>query len=319
VARARRTLRAQRVARERQERAFRRLLRPEIRTLLRAGKGEEAASQAAAVTATARHGSEPAPGRVALVGAGPGDPGLLTLQAIDLLAHADVVLHDALIPEGVLRFCGEDTLVVDAGKRHGGRGCSQDDIHARLVEFARRGLDVVRLKGGDPFVFGRGGEEVGALLAAGIDVLVVPGVSSALAAPAVAGIPVTMRGVASSVTIVSGHPRGAAERERDLSRLRRVAAASDTLVVLMPLISLRDIVATLSPVVGDGRMAALVSCATWDAQQTVVAPLGKLEHAAREAAITAPATLVVGDVVQLAHGAAPKLRGAAARATVLPA
>lgn len=319
VARARRRLRAQRLPRDRQDRAFRRLLRPELRMLLRAGKRAEAELRAAEITAAAQRDDGPAPGRVVLVGAGPGDPGLLTLQAIDLLVHADVVLHDALIPEGVLRFCGEHTRVIDAGKRHGGRGCSQGEIHVQLVELARRGLDVVRLKGGDPFIFARGGEEVSALRAAGIEVHVVPGVSSALAAPTAAGIPVTMRGVASSVAIVSGHPREAGEREHELSRLRRLAAACDTLVVLMPLLALRDIVAELAQVVGAGRMAALVSCATWDEQQAVFAPLDEIEAAARAAGIEAPATLVVGDVVQLADGAAATSVEAAARATRIPA
>ena len=315
VGRTRRGLRSRRVPRDRQERAYGRLLRPEIRGLLRSGQADRAESLAVEAATMATTAGAPPNGRVALVGAGPGDPGLLTLQAVDLLATADVVLHDALIPRTTLRFCGDHARVIDAGKRHGRHGCSQDEINAMMIAFARQGLDVVRLKGGDPFVFGRGGEEMAALVEAGVDVMVVPGVSSALAAPEAAGIPVTMRGVASSVAIVSGHQRSLRDRARELVRLRDLAASVDTLVVLMPLTALGDIVAALTPVVGSDRMAALVSCATWERQRTVTAPLDQIEDAALEAGMEAPATLVVGDVVRVAGGAA----AAAVAITAAPA
>ena len=143
-------------------------------------------------------------GVVYLVGAGPGDPGLITVRGLGLLESADVVVHDRLVDARLLRRARVDAEMVDAGKTPGGKGARQDDIHALLIAKASEGRSVVRLKGGDPFVFGRGGEEAMALSRAGIPFEVVPGITSAIAAPAYAGIPVTHRGVASSVTFVTG-------------------------------------------------------------------------------------------------------------------
>ena len=143
-------------------------------------------------------------GVVYLVGAGPGDPGLITVRGLELLETADVVVYDRLVDERLLRRARVDAEMVDAGKTPGGRGASQGDIDALLIARASEGRSVVRLKGGDPFVFGRGGEEAMALSRAGIPFEVVPGITSAIAAPAYAGIPVTHRGIASSVTFVTG-------------------------------------------------------------------------------------------------------------------
>ena len=144
-------------------------------------------------------------GRVALVGAGPGDPGLLTIRGRKLLRRADVVVHDRLVDRRLLDLVPAATLRIFAGKARGVHALSQEDINALLVVHARRGRRVVRLKGGDPFVFGRGGEEAVALAAAGIPFEVVPGVSAAIAVPAYAGIPLTYRGIASSFAVVTGH------------------------------------------------------------------------------------------------------------------
>ena len=147
----------------------------------------------------------PRPGEVWLVGAGPGDPGLLTLRAAEALRRADLVLHDALPGRAVLRLVRAGATILAVGKRKGHAPMSQAKINARLIEGARAGQRVVRLKGGDPFVFGRGGEEAMALAEAGIPWRVVPGVSAGVAAPAAAGIPLTHRGLASAVTFVTGH------------------------------------------------------------------------------------------------------------------
>jgi uroporphyrin-III C-methyltransferase len=165
---------------------------------------------------------------VALVGAGPGDPELLTLRAARLIAGADVVVHDALVGDGVLALIPISAERIDVGKRPG-RPTPQEMISALLVELGRQGKRVVRLKGGDPFVFGRGGEEAEALAAAGVEFEVVPGISSSVAAPAAAGIPVTHRGVAAGFSVVTGHRR-AGEPDLDWRSLARVGG---TIVVLM--------------------------------------------------------------------------------------
>ena len=143
-----------------------------------------------------------------LVGAGPGDPGLLTVRALELIRHADVVLHDHLVSAGILAECGTRTHTIDVGKVGHGTQVDQAVIEQQLIMLARAERSVVRLKGGDPFVFGRGAEEALALRRAGVPFVVVPGVSSALAAPAYAGIPLTPRGVAASIAIVTGHCAG---------------------------------------------------------------------------------------------------------------
>ncbi len=165
---------------------------------------------------------------VALVGAGPGDPDLLTLRAARLLAEADVVVHDALVGQGVLDLIPASVERIDVGKRPG-RATPQEMISALLVELGRQGKRVVRLKGGDPFVFGRGGEEALALLAAGIEIEIVPGITSSIAAPAAAGVPVTHRGVAAAFTVVTGH-RQPGEPDVDWKSLAKVGG---TIVILM--------------------------------------------------------------------------------------
>src|SRR5438876_8090614 len=170
-------------------------------------------------------------GRVALVGAGPGDPGLLTIRGRKLLRGADVVVYDRLVHPRVVDLAPPEALRIFAGKARGVHALPQADINALLVTHARRGRRVVRLKGGDPFVFGRGGEEALALARAGVPFEVVPGVTAAVAVPAYAGIPLTYRGVAASFAVVTGHEE-ACKREASVD-WARLARAADTLVVLM--------------------------------------------------------------------------------------
>jgi uroporphyrin-III C-methyltransferase/precorrin-2 dehydrogenase/sirohydrochlorin ferrochelatase len=232
-------------------------------------------------------------GRVSLVGAGPGDPELLTLRAVQRLQAADVVVFDRLVSADVLAYARPDAELIDVGKAPGGRGWSQAEINTLLEKLAREGRQVVRLKGGDPFVFGRGGEEALALARAGVPFEVVPGISAALAAPAAAGIPVTHRGLSGSVTIVNGHDPA----QHDWSALAR---GGGTLVFLMAVEHLEDIVATL---LAHGRpaseAAALVQWATTSRQRVVSGPLGEIALLARAAELEPPAVLVVGPTAAL--------------------
>jgi len=215
----------------------------------------------------------------------------MTVKARELIAAADYVLHDALIAAETLALCGPDTRLENVGKRGGHASTRQANINSRLIELARAGHFVVRLKGGDPFVFGRGGEELESLNRAGIDVVIVPGVTSALAAPAAAGIPVTRRGVASSVAITTAQGAGSLDRLADLAR------AADTLVVLMALGELSAVAEVLGRAVGGSRPAAVIGHATLPGQRSVTGTLDRIARLAAEAAIEAPATLIVGDVV----------------------
>jgi uroporphyrin-III C-methyltransferase len=233
---------------------------------------------------------------VSLVGAGPGDPELLTLGALRRLQEADVVVHDALVSEEILALCGSGTRRIDAGKRAGGSGPSQEWINALLVSEARAGRRVARLKGGDPFLFGRGGEEALALTRAGIAWEIVPGVSSALAVPASAGIPLTHRGISASVAIVPGHLADGTEAV-DWAGLNAV----QTLVVLMAGSRISEISAAL---LGAGRPAgcpvAIVQRGTLPDQKTRLSTLGALASSLDREPVDTPALLVVGEVVRLA-------------------
>jgi uroporphyrin-III C-methyltransferase len=233
-------------------------------------------------------------GRVYIVGAGPGDPELLTLRAAAVLAAADVVFHDRLVSGEVLELARPTAERVAAGHRAGQAGRDQRAVVAAMADRARRGQVVCRLKGGDPFVFGRGAEDVEALLVEGVPCEVVPGVSSALAGPAAAGVPVTHRGIARSVLIVTGRqqdPEGGLAWER----LR-----ADTVVVLMGGTRLGAISrAMLAAGWAEGTSAMVVSCATTSRQRQVRAPLGKIDEMATADGLAAPALLVVGAVVDL--------------------
>jgi uroporphyrin-III C-methyltransferase/precorrin-2 dehydrogenase/sirohydrochlorin ferrochelatase len=250
---------------------------------------------------TARPVRAAAAGWVALVGGGPGDPELITVRGRRLVAAADVVVVDRLAPRALLDELPADVEIIDCGKSAHRHNLTQEEINAALIDRARAGRRVVRLKGGDPFVFGRGGEELLACVAAGVPVSVVPGISSALAAPAAAGIPVTHRGVAADFTVVSGHldPGRSAEGGLEWPAL---AAGSQTLILLM---AMERLDSTCAALIAHGRPAstpaAAIHRATLDGERTVRARLDELPAAVASAGLTAPAVVVVGDVVALAH------------------
>jgi uroporphyrinogen III methyltransferase/synthase len=234
-------------------------------------------------------------GVVYLVGAGPGDPGLVTARALELVASADVVLRDRLIPAQILDGARADAELIYVGKQPGGGGVAQEEIESLMVELARGGRSVVRLKGGDPFVFGRGGEEAEALAGAGIEFEVVPGVTAGVAAPAYAGIPVTHRDDASAVAFVTGHE----DPDKDATALdwEALARFPGTLVLYMgvknlPLIAERLRAAGRDP----GEPAAAIERGTDAGQRTVTATLEGLAEAVAEAGIRAPAILLFGAV-----------------------
>ena len=240
------------------------------------------------------------PGTVYLVGAGPGDPGLLSARALELIACADVILHDRLIPAQALAGARDGAEVVDVGKVGGGEQVPQEETMRLVVEHALSGRSVVRLKGGDPFVFGRGGEEAQACRAAGVPFEVVPGVTAGVAAPAYAGIPVTQRGVASAVAFVTGHEDPAKpETALDWPAL---AAFPGTLVFYMGVRQLERIAQRLVAAGRDGaEPAAVIERGTLPGQRTVRAPLQEIAAAAEAAAVRAPAITLVGPVAALAE------------------
>lgn len=243
-------------------------------------------------------------GRVSIVGAGPGDPELITVRGLARVRAADVLVYDRLVAPELIAEAPAGAERVFVGKARGFAALDQRGIEAILIARARDGRHVVRLKGGDPYVFGRGGEEVAALVAAGIPVEIVPGVSSALAAPASAGIPVTHRELASSLTIVTGHEDPAkAEVAVDWEW---VAASRGTVVVLMGLSQLPRIRDRL---LAGGRApqtpAAVIASGTTPEQRVVTAPLAELPEAVVAAHLAAPALVVIGDVVRFRELLAP--------------
>ena len=233
-------------------------------------------------------------GFVSLVGAGPGDPGLLTRAALARLRRADLVLFDALVsPETVALARRARRFFV--GKRAGRPSMRQETIHALMIRAARRGQRVVRLKGGDPFVFGRGGEEALALRAAGVPFEVLPGVSASIAAPALAGIPVTHRGIASAFTVVSGHAASAYEPVLDAMR-----PGAMTLVMLMAVATQQEIATgLLARGWAPATPAALVFGASRDDDETWTGTVGELAAGNGPRHVDRPGTLVIGEVVRL--------------------
>jgi len=235
------------------------------------------------------------PGKVYLVGAGPGDPGLLTVRGLQLLHSAQVVVYDQLVNPVLLEEVSTVAIRIFVGKQAGRHCIVQEEINRVLVEYARLGYEVVRLKGGDPFVFGRGGEEAEALADAGIQFEVVPGVSSAIAVPAYAGIPLTHRKYSSSFAVVTGHEARKAKSTVDWAKL---ATAVDTLVILMGLHNLSTIVAKL---IAHGRApetpAAVIRWGTTQEQETVIGTLADIVE--KSVSLKAPALIVVGQVVEL--------------------
>ncbi|MET8908247.1 uroporphyrinogen-III C-methyltransferase [Micromonospora sp. NPDC004551] len=279
-------------------------VRDAVRELLAARAGQPPASEPGigpgvpSGTASAGSGAAGAPsaGRVALVGAGPGDPELITLRGWRLLTEAEVVVADRLVPGLLLDELRPDVELVDASKIPYGPARAQEEINRILVNRARAGKVVVRLKGGDPYVFGRGGEELLACAEAGVPVTVVPGVTSAVSVPAAAGVPVTHRAVAHEFTVVSGHV--APDSPASLVRWESLAGLRGTLVILMGLKNLAAISATL---VAHGRPAgtpaAVIQEGTTSGQRSLRSTLGTVAADVESAGLRPPAIVVVGDVV----------------------
>ena len=236
---------------------------------------------------------------VYLVGAGPGDPGLVTVKALDLIRRADVILYDRLVEPLLLFEARPDCTLIDVGKSVGGHSLPQPDITTLLVEYGKTGGEIVRLKGGDPFLFGRGGEEAERLAAEGIPFAVVPGVSALTAVTAYAGIPLTHRDFSSSVGVITGH--AAEGTEMEMARFRNLGAGADTIVVFMGVGNLEPITGAL---IAGGRSpetpAALIERGTTPRQRTVAATLGTIAATARAENVSAPALLVAGRTVSLA-------------------
>jgi uroporphyrin-III C-methyltransferase / precorrin-2 dehydrogenase / sirohydrochlorin ferrochelatase len=249
---------------------------------------------------------EPATASVALVGAGPGDPELLTLKGRRLLERADTVVYDALVSERLLEFCGPAAELVYVGKRDSRHTLPQAEINDLLVARARAGRRVVRLKGGDPFIFGRGGEEAEALAQAGIDFEVVPGVSAGVAVPAYAGIPLTHRDFTSELVFLTGHECVSNRCPIDWSRYAKTSAS---LVIFMGVHNLGNIARLLLEHGRDPACpVAVIENGTTDAQRTVVGPLVSIADTAREAGIQPPALIVVGEVVRMRERLTPVRR-----------
>ena len=238
-------------------------------------------------------------GRVILVGAGPGDPDLITLRGLKALQRADAVVYDALAPPELLEHVPANATLHNVGKRgHDEPTRTQPETTALLIDLARAGDVVVRLKGGDPFVFGRGGEEASACVSAGIDFEVIPGISSSVAALAYAGIPVTDRRLAASFAVVTGHKDPTTVSEE--TRWEELATAVDTLVILMGMRKLEDLIGRLIDGGRDPKTpAAVIMNGTLPSQRVVTAPLGEIAERSRAADLGAPAAVVIGDVVRL--------------------
>ncbi|MEP7273523.1 MAG: uroporphyrinogen-III C-methyltransferase [Acidobacteriota bacterium] len=237
-------------------------------------------------------------GKVYLVGAGPGDPGLITLKARDLLAKAGCVIYDYLVNPQILVHAPAEAELINVGKRGTEYIWTQREINAMLIEKAGKHDVVVRLKGGDPFVFGRGAEEAEALVEMGIEWEVVPGVSAGISVPAYAGIPLTHRALSSSVAFVTGHE--SPEKTESSIHWEKLATAVDTLVIFMGIGGIREIAAKL---VEHGRSAetpvAVIRWGSYDRQETWTSTLADVAGLIERAAIQAPAIIVVGEVVRL--------------------
>nr|WP_245209852.1 siroheme synthase CysG [Serratia sp. PL17] len=285
-------------------------------TLVASGQTAEAERQLEQNLQEFALGSEGSQGEIALVGAGPGDVGLLTLRGLQVMQQADVVLYDHLVSDEILDLVRRDAERICVGKRAGAHSVIQEETNRLLVELAQQGKRVVRLKGGDPFIFGRGGEELQVAAAAGIPFQVVPGVTAAAGATAYAGIPLTHRDHAQSVTFITGHcrPDGEGLDWADLARARQ------TLAIYMGTMKAADISQRL---IAHGRAAttpvAVISRGTRADQRVQIGTLQQLEELAQQAPL--PALLVIGEVVELHHqiawfGHQPKAEGVSRPAVV---
>lgn len=276
--------------------------------------GDETGAREAMISTLDEPQTAGAAGVVHIVGAGPGDPDLLTLKALRLIQDADVILYDRLVGEGVLKLARRDALRLYVGKAKADHAVPQEEIEARLIAYARDGKCVVRLKGGDPFIFGRGGEELDAVKAAGVPVFVTPGVTAALGCAAAAGLPLTHRDAAQALTFVTGHAKGDADPDLDWAALARLG---HTLVVYMG-VGKADAIA--QRLMENGRAAstpvAVIENGTRPDQKILKGTLTALARLVRDGGVEGPAILVIGEVAAKANGLllddlAPALRSAA--------
>ncbi len=258
-------------------------------------------------SSSALAGSQFPPGEVWLCGAGPGDPELLTLRAVQALGQADLILHDSLPGRSALRHARRSAEIVAVGKRKGAAPVPQAKINARLIGGARAGLRVLRLKGGDPFTFGRGGEEALACASAGIPWRVIPGVSAGMAAPAAAGIPITHRGMASAVTFVTAHDETGALPELNWGAL---AQAGGTIAAFMALSRLDELaLRLLAGGLPAATPVALISQASLPGQAVLRSTLGQCTLEARRAALPTPTLIIIGAVAALSLSLTPQALG----------
>ena len=246
-----------------------------------------------------RRAKQSATGRVSIVGAGPGDPELLTVRALNRIRAADVIVHDRLVDPSILSHARDDAKRIYVGKTRGCHALSQDRINELLAELARDGLSVVRLKGGDPFVFGRGGEELAFLEQHGIETEIVPGVTAALGCAASAGIPVTHRDLAQAVTFVTGHAKDGGDPDLDWTSLAR---ANHTLVVYMGVATAAKVAVRLTEAGMEGSMpVAVIENGTRPDERIVTGTLGDLATLIDTRAVKGPAVLIIGRVAALAR------------------
>ena len=237
------------------------------------------------------------PGIVYLVGAGPGDPELLTLKALRLIKNCDALVHDALIPDEIIKEAKTDTEIFHVGKRAGKCSVPQAETNALILKLAKEGKNVVRLKGGDPFIFSRGGEEVAFLEKNGVSVEIVPGITSGIAAPSYFGIPLTHRDAASSVTFVTGHEH--VDKEKKSVNWRVLAKSSDSLVIFMGMKNIKFIVEEL--IVGGldkNTKCAVIQEATLKNQKYFIEKLENLAYAIKDKGFLSPSIIIIGKIVE---------------------
>lgn len=294
LARHRQRIRSRFPAVAARRRWFERLLAGPLQALLR--QRQPLRAEHALLAALSEQPDDALRGSVALVGAGPGDPGLLTLRGLRLLNEADVILHDHLVSAEVLALARRDAELIDVGKQAGAQGNTQEDIHVLLLAHARKGRRVVRLKGGDPFVFGRGGEELEFLRAHAIDYEVVPGITAALACAAYAGVPLTHRDHAQSVRLLTAHRKDGGDLD-----WQALAADRQTLAVYMGVAGLERLRARLLEYGrAPGTPFALVENGSRPGQRVVTGTLADLAERARKHSVRSPALLILGEVAALA-------------------
>lgn len=239
-------------------------------------------------------------GKVYIVGAGPGDPGLLTLKALDLIKTTDIVLYDRLVSDQILDIIPNNVKKEYVGRNVGDNYTHQNETNNMMVKHAKEGKNVVRLKGGDPFIFGRGGEEAEFLREKGIDFVIVPGITSAVASPAYAGIPLTHRSLSSSVAIVTGHED--VQKDKLVVKWKELTNAVDTIVILMGMGRLEQIVNELiSGGARNNTKVAIIESGTTEGQKILFGNLGNIVSKVKNSSIKPPTIIVIGKVVSLAE------------------